>query len=108
MQNAPGIVEIAEENETFKSGALFSLRDSRLGYLRLENSGSAVQTFVEAHYLVSESSGHLQDCGNATERGQVQHVSVRRRRLVPSFQEHDRSRHRTLGILLKLVVISPV
>ena len=35
MQNAPAIVEIAEENETFKSGRLFDLSDSPFALLKI-------------------------------------------------------------------------
>lgn len=55
----------------------------RLSHSRFNNSGSAVQAFVETHHLVSESPSRLQDRGNATERGQVQRVPVRRRHHPP-------------------------
>lgn len=36
MQNAPGIIEIAEENETFKSGTFIASPITRSGHSRLE------------------------------------------------------------------------
>jgi hypothetical protein len=83
MQKGPAIIEIAEENETFKSGVYFlspvSLLFLRLGLcLQLRGgSHSTVQAFVEAHHRVSKSSGHLQGRTDAAERGQVQRIPVR-------------------------------
>ena len=78
MQKAPGIIEIAEENETFKGGVYFFF-DSFVWSLLTIGGGSCstVQAFVETHHRMSQSSGRLQDHTDATELGQIQCIPVR-------------------------------
>ena len=56
IQNGPAIIEIAEENETFKSGGFFSRFSPVLSFGSAQDwmgSRSTVQAIVETHHGVS-------------------------------------------------------
>jgi len=110
MQKSPAIIEIAEENETFKSGVYFFLFDTFVyGMLTIGGgfSRSTVQAFVETYHPVSQSAGRLQDRTVATELGQVQHIPVSFVVTLTLPRNPTLTRIQFSGIPWKLVATSP-